>query len=92
MKIHELINTAFAQSATFGECSLRKFAENEQIEDYTHAAEMSKEIIVLKDISDSEEIDALTKLFRFVTTAPYGESLSRAKVNEKGEYQYGIDH
>lgn len=69
---------------------MENFAYCEQVDDANHAAEIVKEIIVEKDISDNEEQEALTKLFRLVTTAPYGLSLSRAKVNERGEFQYPL--
>jgi|APSaa5957512535_1039671.scaffolds.fasta_scaffold826411_1 hypothetical protein len=82
--IHELINTAHAHCGP--DSALENFAYCEQIDDHIHAAEMVKEIIVERDISDDEEKEALTKLFRLVTTAPYGKSLSLAKVTERGEY------
>jgi hypothetical protein len=84
--IHELINTAHAHCGP--DSALLNFAYCEQIDDVEHAAEMVKEIIVEKDVSDNEEQEALTKLFRLVTTAPYGVSLSLAKVKENGEYVY----
>lgn len=85
--VHTMINTAFANGANDG--ALIQFALNEQITDHIHASQMVKEIIVEKSICDDYEKEQLTKLFRFVTTAPYGESLSRAKVNERGEFQHG---
>ena len=85
--IHQLINTAFAHSAPV--TGLSKFARTERIENIHHAAEMIKEIIVEKRIANDEEKEYLTRLFRFVNSAPYGVSLSRCKVSENGDYISG---
>jgi hypothetical protein len=85
MTVHEIFNTAIANAENPG-TALGSFGSVEFIKDAIHSSECLHEICEEKKFADGDEVEKLNIVGRFIMTAPYGECLSRVKVDETGKY------
>ncbi len=84
--MHEIFTTAIVHSTPY--YALGLFGANERIDDVEHARLCIKEIGIEQKHSDTNEIELLNRVKRFIVTAPYGQSLSRSKIKKNGEYEW----
>lgn len=84
MTIHDILETVLVHSV-IGD-PLYDFGSHAMIDDETHRKHVLREIRSHMTISDDSEIEALSMVEHFITSAPVGVDLNKAVVDHVGNY------